>query len=329
VGWSAAIVRLQPVRWPTLSTLTLTRDRRAVAALADRNSRAAAGGRVKYAARWRPAPKGDDHHASYPGHRHRPAAGQCRPGRLSDQPGRPGRDPSPAASGRHRSPGNQGPGPCRWGPTATPPSPQPPTPKPPVTQDPVCVGARSWGTGPKRVVASPIGAEIDQVRAATHDGCDRVVFDLNGLGRVGYLVRYVPVVHADPSDQPIPVAGGTALQVTVQASDFRESGHQSWRMPRRLDQRLVGGQTVVREVRFAGAFEHVTTFASACVPNGPSGCWSCRRRQPHHPGSWSASRTSPRLAHTWSGTIRRVGVSYRPRPATCWLSVHSCCAERS
>jgi hypothetical protein len=138
----------------------------------------------------------------------------------------------------------------------------------PTTRDPVCAGAQSWGTDPKQVVASPVTAEIYQVRAATHRGCDRVVFDLNGLGRVGYLVRYVPAVHADPSDRPIPVAGAAALQVTIQAPDFRESGHQAWRTPWQLGQRLTAGQSVLREVRFAGTFEHVTTFAVG-VSTGP------------------------------------------------------------
>jgi hypothetical protein len=143
----------------------------------------------------------------------------------------------------------------------TAPSPTASTTRPPVTRDPACVGTQSWGTAPKQVSAAPISAEIYQVRAATHEGCDRVVFDLNGLGHLGYLVRYVPVVHADPSDQPIHVAGGAALQVTIQAPDFRESGHQPWRTPWQLGQRLIGAQTTLREVRFAGSFEHVTTFA--------------------------------------------------------------------
>ena len=107
----------------------------------------------------------------------------------------------------------------------------------------------------------PITDEIYNVRSAGHDAYDRVVFDLNGLGRPGYLVRYVPQVHADPSDQPIHVAGGAALQVTVQAPDFSGSGHQPGRAPWQLGQRLAGGQTSLREVRFAGSFEHVTTFA--------------------------------------------------------------------
>lgn len=146
-------------------------------------------------------------------------------------------------------------------PTATAPSPRPSTTKPPITGDAVCAGAHSWGTGPKQVSAAPITPEIYNLRAATHQGCDRVVFDLNGLGRVGYLVRYVPTVHADPSDQPIRVDGGAVLQVTIQAPDFRESGHQPGRTPWQLGQRLVSAHTTLREVRFAGSFEHVTTFA--------------------------------------------------------------------
>jgi hypothetical protein len=134
-------------------------------------------------------------------------------------------------------------------------------PSGPSRPDPVCAGTLSWGTGPKQVVASPVTAEIYQVRAATHEACDRVVFDLNGLGRVGYLARYVPAVRADPSDRPVPVAGAAAGQVTIRAPDFRESGHQPWRAPWQLGQRLAGGRSTLREVRFAGTFEHVTTFA--------------------------------------------------------------------
>jgi hypothetical protein len=111
------------------------------------------------------------------------------------------------------------------------------------------------------VLATPIGAEIYQVRAATHQACDRVVFDLNGLGRLGYLVRYVPAVSADPSGRPIRVAGSAVLQVTIQAPDFAQSGHQPWRTPWQLGQRLTGGWPALREVRFAGSFEHVTSFA--------------------------------------------------------------------
>jgi hypothetical protein len=123
-------------------------------------------------------------------------------------------------------------------------------------------GGPPWGTDPKGVDAPPVSTEIYNVRSAGHGRYDRVVFDLNGLAnQLGYEVRYVPLVHADPSDKPIHVAGGAALQVTIQAPDFRESGHQPWRTPWQLGQRLAGGQATLQEVRFAGTFEHVTTFA--------------------------------------------------------------------
>jgi hypothetical protein len=177
----------------------------------------------------------------------------CRASQA-DQAATPGNaPPATTAAPTTRTPASRTP--------TTAPSPTASTAKPPVTRDPACVGARSWGTAPKQVSAAPISAEIYQVRAATHQGCDRVVFDLNGLSHLGYLVRYVPVVHADPSDQPIHVVGGAALQVTIQAPDFRESGHQPWRTPWQLGQRLTGAQATLREVRFAGSFEHVTTFA--------------------------------------------------------------------
>jgi hypothetical protein len=84
--------------------------------------------------------------------------------------------------------------------------------------------------------------------------------------------------------------------VTIQAPDFRESGHQSWRTPWRLDQRLVGGQTVLREVRFAGTFEHVTTFAVGVRTQRPFRVLVWPTTAATSPGSWSTSRTSPRLA---------------------------------
>jgi hypothetical protein len=176
----------------------------------------------------------------------------CRTSQA-EEPTTPTRPAAAIAAPTTRTPANPSP--------TTAPSPRPSTTTPPATRDPVCVGARSWGTGPKQVLAAPISAEIYQVRAATHPTCDRLVFDLNGLGRLGYLVRYVPAVAADPSGRPIRVAGGAVLQVTIQAPDLAESGHQPWRTPRQPGQRLTGGWSTLREVRFAGSFEHVTSFA--------------------------------------------------------------------
>jgi hypothetical protein len=140
-------------------------------------------------------------------------------------------------------------------------APPPATTRQPDGQD-AATGAPPWGTGPKSAGGLPVSDELHNVRSAGHDRYDRAVFDVNGVvKRLGYTVRYVPLVHADPSDKPIHVAGGATLQVTIQAPAFGESGHQPWRAPWQLGQRLAGGQATLREVRFAGSFEHVTTFA--------------------------------------------------------------------
>ncbi|HZD69153.1 MAG TPA: hypothetical protein VFA45_09635 [Actinomycetes bacterium] len=177
--------------------------------------------------------------------------------RTPDQSASPtSASPAVTAPPATKAPADTGDGSTTAAPAQKAPATQRPSP-----QDPVCAGAQSWGTGAKQVSAYPITSEIYDVRAARHDACDRVVFDINGLDHVGYLVRYVPLVHADPSGQPVRVAGDAALQVTIQAPDFRESGHQPWRAPWQLGERLVGGWATLREVRFAGSFEHVTTFA--------------------------------------------------------------------
>jgi hypothetical protein len=103
---------------------------------------------------------------------HRPAAGQPGPDRVSDQPGRRAHHPHSTTSGQHRSSRNQHPSRHQFDHGATLDRADHP--------GSVCAGVQSWGTGPKQVVASPVTAEIYQVRAASHQDCDRVVFDLNG-----------------------------------------------------------------------------------------------------------------------------------------------------
>jgi hypothetical protein len=105
-------------------------------------------------------------------------------------------------------------------------------------------------------------------RAGQHPCYDRVVFDLNGPQPVGYAARYVPVVAADPSGRPVPVAGGAVLQVTVRAPIFGtdDQGHQPWRRAPAVGEALVApsqisGWTSLRAVSFAGSFEGQSTIA--------------------------------------------------------------------
>jgi hypothetical protein len=111
-------------------------------------------------------------------------------------------------------------------------------------------------------------AELYKVRAGRHTCFDRLVFDVNGTAPVDASVHYVRVVLSDGAGQPVPVSGRAALQVVVRAPYLGtgSSGHQPYRQVPRVGARLVpastlGGLAVVRDVRFAGSFEGITTAA--------------------------------------------------------------------
>ena len=129
---------------------------------------------------------------------------------------------------------------------------------------PVCAEIATWGTSPEES-APYTGAELYDVRSGQHDCYDRVVFDVNSADTVGYHVRYVDIVHADGSDEPVPVAGDAALEIIVHAPDFASasSGHQPWRDPWKVGETLLDprGWKALNAVKFAGSFEGQTTFA--------------------------------------------------------------------
>jgi hypothetical protein len=111
-------------------------------------------------------------------------------------------------------------------------------------------------------------AELYKVRAGRHTCYDRLVFDVNGTAAVDASVRYVPVVLSDGAGRPVRVSGRAALEVVVRAwyQGAGSSGHQPYRQVPRVGDRLVpastlGGLAVVRDVRFAGTFEGITTVA--------------------------------------------------------------------
>lgn len=124
-----------------------------------------------------------------------------------------------------------------------------------------------WGTGPKESAAGSLDA-LYGVRAGQHECFDRVVFDVNGSAEVGYSVRYVPVVRADGSGNPVPVPGGAALEVVVRApaQGFDNTGHQPGKFLAQTGDYLytadqLAGWPSLRAVRFAGSFEGQSTFA--------------------------------------------------------------------
>jgi hypothetical protein len=127
---------------------------------------------------------------------------------------------------------------------------------------------QAWGTGAKD--GSPVmsAAPLYLVRVGRHPCYDRVVFDVNGPQAVGYTARYVPVVQADGSGKPVPVAGGAALEVVVRAPmlGIDGQGHQPGSRVPAVGEDLVArsrvaGWSSLRQVAYAGSFEGQTTTA--------------------------------------------------------------------
>jgi hypothetical protein len=126
----------------------------------------------------------------------------------------------------------------------------------------------AWGTGAKDGGPVLSAAPLYLVRVGQHPCYDRVVFDVNGPAVLGYMARYVPVVQADGSGKPVPVAGGAALEVVVRAPMLGtdSQGHQPGSPTRAVGEDLVApsrvaGWTSVRQVTYAGSFEGQTTTA--------------------------------------------------------------------
>lgn len=140
----------------------------------------------------------------------------------------------------------------------------------------VCEAERGWGTGAREGSTTMSPAPVYLVRVGRHDCYDRVVFDLNGDDEVGYLVRYVPAVAADPSGEPVPVDGGAALQVVIRAPILGadSQGHQPGRTPPAVGADMVqpaaiAGLAAVTAVKFAGTFEGRSTFALGVTERRP------------------------------------------------------------
>lgn len=130
-----------------------------------------------------------------------------------------------------------------------------------------CSETPEWGTTGKTATPFSIDA-LYLARVGRHDCYDRLVLDINGPAEVGYSVRYVPVVTADGSGKPIPVAGRAALQVVLHAPPLGldNAGHQPGRTFADAGDHLyttgqLTGWRSLRAVRFAGFFEGRSTLA--------------------------------------------------------------------
>jgi hypothetical protein len=119
----------------------------------------------------------------------------------------------------------------------------------------------TWGSLDKTASSATLGP-ITNVRAGINNCYDRLVIDLNAPnGSAGYVVKYVSQVTRDGSGEPVPLAGGAFLQITVFAPDYDvNTGQPIYRPadPNRLVN--VTGFPTFRQVAHAGSFEAVTTI---------------------------------------------------------------------
>ncbi len=103
-------------------------------------------------------------------------------------------------------------------------------------------------------------ALLTDVRAARHEGLDRVVFQL-GNALPGYDVRYVSrPVHQDGSGTVVPIAGKHVVQIRMEnaldADLTQASAPSTYTGP----QRFTPGTPEVVELARAGGFEGVLTW---------------------------------------------------------------------
>jgi len=125
-------------------------------------------------------------------------------------------------------------------------------------------GAGLEGASTGAAVASATSEEVallTDVRAARHDGYDRVVFEFRNVAP-GYNVHYVArPVRADASGEEVPVKGGAVLLVRMEpaldADLTQESAPRTYLGP----QRFTPDTAVVSELVRTGGFEAVLTWA--------------------------------------------------------------------
>jgi len=118
----------------------------------------------------------------------------------------------------------------------------------------------TWGSTPETDAGWSAGAALEDVRAGRHTCFDRLVLDVDGTAN-GYDVRYVSVVYAEGSGNPVPVAGGADLQIRVRVPAYDSSGNPTYDFanPRQLVP--VSTFSTFEQVRWAGSFEGQTTIA--------------------------------------------------------------------
>ncbi|WP_270889304.1 AMIN-like domain-containing (lipo)protein [Pedococcus sp. 5OH_020] len=117
-----------------------------------------------------------------------------------------------------------------------------------------------WPIEPRTIAASPSRGGLPvlkAIKAGRHGSYERVVLEFTAsYGEV--KVRYVPVVHQDPSDKVVPLRGSSFLEVVVQGAVA------TWEAtpitPYTGPSTVKTGFPTVKQVSISGDFEAVLSF---------------------------------------------------------------------
>jgi hypothetical protein len=130
-------------------------------------------------------------------------------------------------------------------------------------QDPYC-GIR-WGSHARQAdVVTYTSSRITDLRAGRHSCFDRLVIDLGASATgspevgYGYQVSYGPGPLDEETGQPVPMAGGAFLGVTVNAAAHDDNYNPTYAPADRLHAVNVSGFQTLRQVAFFGTFESQT-----------------------------------------------------------------------
>jgi hypothetical protein len=109
----------------------------------------------------------------------------------------------------------------------------------------------SWPQRARTGPGSGSAGSLTAIRAGTHPGYDRVVFEFSG-GVPGYHAGYVAEVRADASGKVVPLAGQAFLHLVFHPS----TAHQTYHGPAVLRP----GLPTLLQVSAAGDFEGYLSF---------------------------------------------------------------------
>lgn len=130
---------------------------------------------------------------------------------------------------------------------------------PPTASASVCEAP--WGSHVKQR-APYTSKQITNVRSGRHQCFDRLVVDLNGMGRgrLGYQVDYVKRVTTSGSGANVPLRGGAKLRIIVKAPTYDDDGRPTYKPVKRQELVDVAAYQTFRQVAWAGSFEGSTTI---------------------------------------------------------------------